>query len=84
MDLRERFAAYSGYHCSPATGVELFREAREAGCPIARSDQLGGFHLLLEHADVRRVHADWRTFSHEPSVMRPFHQRPHQDRKSVV
>jgi cytochrome P450 len=31
---------------------------------------------LLDHADVRRVHADWRTFSHEPSVMRPLVDRP--------
>lgn len=76
MDLRERFAAYSGYHSTPAEGVELFRDAREAGCPIGRSDQLGGFHLLLEHADVRRVHGDWPTFSHEPSVMRPLVDRP--------
>jgi cytochrome P450 len=75
-DLHERFAAYSGYHADPETGRELFREAREAGCPIAHSDQLGGFHLLLEHADVRRVHADWETFSHEPSVMRPLVDRP--------
>ncbi|HTK64005.1 MAG TPA: cytochrome P450 [Pseudonocardia sp.] len=76
MDLRERFAAYSGYHCSPSEGVELFREAREAGCPVVHSDRLGGFHLLLDHADVRRVHGDWQTFSHEPSVMRPLVDRP--------
>jgi cytochrome P450 len=76
MDLGDRFAAYSGYHSSPRDGQELFRDAREAGCPIGHSDQLGGFHLLLDHADVRRVHADWRTFSHEPSVMRPLVDRP--------
>lgn len=76
MELHERFAAYSGYHANPQDGHELFRAAREAGCPIGHSDQLGGFHLLLEHTDVRRAHADWQTFSHEPSVMRPLVDRP--------
>ena len=76
MVLHERFAGYSGYHCSPATGVELFRQAREAGCPIARSERLGAFYLVLDHADARRVHSDWQTFSHEPSVMRPLVDRP--------
>lgn len=75
-DLAARFAAYSGYHSTPEEGHRLFQEAREAGCPVAHSDQLGGFHLVLGHADARRVHGEWETFSHEPSVMRPLVDRP--------
>ncbi len=75
-DLEDGFAGYSGYHSTPADGLELFRRAREAGCPIARSDRLGGFHLLLRYLDVRRAHQEWETYSHEPSVMRPLVDRP--------
>lgn len=74
--LEERFAGYSGYHSDPHTGHELFREAREAGCPVAHSDQLGGFHILMDYAEVRKAHQNWQTFSHEPSVMRPLVERP--------
>jgi cytochrome P450 len=75
-DLARRFAAYSGYHSTPDDGHELFRRAHQTGCPIAHSDQLGGFHILMDYAEVRRAHQDWSTFSHQPSVMRPLVDRP--------
>lgn len=75
-DLIEGFASYSGYHATPIAGHQLFRQARFAGCPIAHSDQLGGFHILMDYPEVRRAHQEWETFSHEPSVMRPLVDRP--------
>jgi cytochrome P450 len=75
-DLAQRFAAYSGYHSTPDEGHELFRLARQAGCPVAHSDQLGGFHILMDYHEVRKAHREWQTFSHEPSVMRPLVDRP--------
>lgn len=75
-DLAFGFAGYSGYQATPNAGHTLFRQARAAGCPIAHSEQLGGFHILMDHAEVRRAHQEWETFSHEPSVMRPLVDRP--------
>ena len=75
-DLAAGFAGYSGYHTTPDAGRRLFRLARHAGCPIARSEQLGGFHILMDYAEVRRAHQQWEIFSHEPSVMRPLVDRP--------
>lgn len=75
-DLDKRFAAYSGYHSTPDEAHELFRLARQAGCPVAHSDQSGGFHILMDYQEVRNAHRNWQTFSHEPSVMRPLVDRP--------
>lgn len=65
-DLEQRFAAYSGYQSTPDEALELFRLGRQAGCPVAHSDQSGGFHILMDYQEVRNAHRDWQTFSHEP------------------
>ena len=39
-----------------------FRDLR-AGCPVAHSNDLGGFWLLTRHADVVAAMEDWRTWS---------------------
>lgn len=60
----------SCYTTPPARTLELLEEARSR-CPVAQSDEFDGFHLLLDHADVKRAAADHETFSSEPQVLRP-------------
>lgn len=67
---------YSSYESTPAASYRLFEEARAAGCPVAHSEKLDGFHLLLDYDDVRAAHRDWETFSSEPEVLRPIVERP--------
>lgn len=40
----------------------FYAQARSA-CPVARSDQLGGFYYAPAYAETRRVFEDFRTFS---------------------
>lgn len=62
-NLAGRFAAYSDYRSTPDEGHELFRLAREAGCPVAHSDQCGGFHILMgDYHEVRNAHRTGRPF----------------------
>lgn len=75
-DLRERLKQYTSYESTPDEALALFREAREAGCPVARSEKLGGYHLFLDYDDVRGAHGDWETFASSPSVLRPLVERP--------
>jgi len=75
-DLHERLRAYSSYKTTPDEALALFREAREHGCPVARSEKQGGFHLFLDYDDVRCAHADHETFASSPSVLRPLVERP--------
>jgi cytochrome P450 len=53
----------------------IFERAR-AECPVARSNELGGFWVLVEYADVKQCHRDWKTFSSLPSVKRPVIDAP--------
>ncbi|MCA2276741.1 hypothetical protein JF780_26230 [Mycobacterium intracellulare] len=39
--------------------------------PVARSNKLGGFWVLVDYAEVKQCHRDWQTFSSEPAVFRP-------------
>lgn len=75
-DLEERLKQYTSYESTPDTALALFQEARAAGCPVARSEKLGGYHLFLDYDDVRGAHADHETFASSPSVLRPLVERP--------
>jgi cytochrome P450 len=74
--LTERLRNYSSYEGSPAEALELFQEARAAGCPVARSEKLDGFYMFLDYDDVRSAHMDWETFGSAPQVLRPLAERP--------
>lgn len=69
-DVRRRFASFSTYSTTPSEALELFDAAR-GKCPVPHSEQLGGFHLLLDHEDVRKGLIDWRRLSNGPAVLRP-------------
>lgn len=73
--LAERLAGYSGHgELSPAEALELLRDARKR-CPVAHSDQLGGFHILLDYEDVKTAHLDPETFSSSDGMFRPVVER---------
>ncbi|MEJ2861737.1 cytochrome P450 [Actinomycetospora flava] len=61
---------WSCYTTTPAHSMALFEEARSR-CPVAHSDEHDGFHLLVDHDDVKAAMADHGTFSSEPQVLRP-------------
>lgn len=42
---------------------DFYDKVRGAGCPVARSEQLGGFWYTTNYAATRRVYDDFRTFS---------------------
>jgi cytochrome P450 len=73
-DLAQRLAHYDSQQLTPDEAFALFEEARTS-CPVARSEELGGFYLLLDYDDVKRVHSDPETFSNEPAIMRPLVDR---------
>lgn len=75
-DLQERLRNYTSYESTPDEALALFAEARAAGCPVARSEKLDGYHLFLDYDDVRAAHGDWETFASSPSVLRPLVERP--------
>lgn len=73
MDQSTEGADISGWSCytsEPAESLAMFETAR-ARCPVARSNEHEGFHLLLNYRDVRKAMADHRTFSSEPQALRP-------------
>jgi cytochrome P450 len=49
---------------------EIFGYAREA-CPVARTEEGGGFWLVTRYEDVRQVLEDWETFSSTESPITP-------------
>lgn len=49
---------------------EIFRRAREC-CPVARTEEGGGFWLVTRYEDVKRVLEDWQTFSSAGSSIVP-------------
>jgi cytochrome P450 len=49
---------------------DIFGYARE-GCPVARTEQGGGFWLVTRYEDVKRVLEDWQTFSSTESPITP-------------
>ena len=46
-------------------------DALRESCPVAHSDAMGGYYLLLRHGDVRRAALDWKTFSSAKGVGLP-------------
>lgn len=58
---------------SPALGVELYEtfERMRSRCPVAHSDQYGGFWVATRYEDVARVLQDWTTFSTEEGLTVP-------------
>ena len=42
---------------------DFYDKVRAGGCPVARSEQLGGFWYTTNYAATRRVYDDFRTFS---------------------
>jgi cytochrome P450 len=42
---------------------EFYDKVRDSGCPVARSEKLGGFWYTTNYAAARRVYDDFRTFS---------------------
>lgn len=49
---------------------QIFGYARER-CPVARTEQGGGFWLVTRYEDVKRVLEDWETFSSTESAITP-------------
>jgi cytochrome P450 len=71
----QRLSNFSTYDVTPAEAFKLIEAARDY-CPIARSDRLEGFSLVMGYDDVRRAALDWRGFSSTPSALRPLVARP--------
>jgi cytochrome P450 len=61
---------WSCYTTAPAESLALFETVRNR-CPLAHSDQHGGFYMLLNYADVKAAMVDHKTYSSEPQVLRP-------------
>jgi cytochrome P450 len=74
-DLAHRLAHYDSDQTTPEDAVALFDEARD-GCPVAYSEERGGYYLLMGYHDVKGVHSNWKQFSTEPSIMRPLSEKP--------
>jgi cytochrome P450 len=49
---------------------EIFGYARDR-CPVARTEEGGGFWLVTRYEDVKRVLEDWQTFSSTESPITP-------------
>ncbi|MFI9538080.1 cytochrome P450 [Nocardia fusca] len=72
---RNLLSDYSGYGgTTPMEAFELFDAARTR-CPVSYSQQLGGFHILLEYEDVQTAHRDAETFSSADGMFRPVVER---------
>jgi cytochrome P450 len=74
--LNDRLSHFSTYETTPDDAFVLFREAREAGHSVFFSEQLGGFYVFLDYADVKAAHADHETYNSGPLVLRPLVERP--------
>jgi cytochrome P450 len=74
-DLDQRFAEYASHKTTPEEAFGLFEEARRK-CPVARSEESGGFYVVVNYDDAKAIHSDTETFSNEPSIMRPLADRP--------
>lgn len=69
--LKREFETFSTYNVMPRKALEMTHAARRL-CPVPHSNELGGFHIFLTFADVRKGLMDWRTFASGPSVLRPY------------
>ena len=61
-------------HLSPVFAREFHPTLARARslCPVAHSDQHGGFWVLTRYEDVLRVAQDWETFSSELGITVPY------------
>jgi cytochrome P450 len=61
-------------HLSPVFAREFHPTLARARslCPVAHSDQHGGFWVLTKYEDVLRVAQDWETFSSELGITVPY------------
>ncbi len=71
--LEKEFETFSSYTLKPDEAHELMDRAR-GKCPIPHSKELGGFHVFMNHEDVRKGLLDWKTFASGPSVLRPYQE----------
>lgn len=60
-------------HFSPELGADPAATLAQmrAGCPVARSDEFGGFWVATKYKDIQRIALDWRTFSSEQGIIVP-------------
>jgi len=65
---------FSTYGTTPVEAHERLASAR-GKCPVAHSEELGAFDILLRYGDVRNAAKDWKTFSSRPSAVRPVTER---------
>lgn len=73
--LERRLAHYDSDQCTPEEALALFDEAR-GRCPVAYSEERGGYYLLMGYDDVKAAHSNWQQFSTAPSIMRPLSEKP--------
>ncbi len=64
-------------HLSPALARDLHPTlARARKCPVAHSDQHGGFWVVTGYEEILRVAQDWQTFSSELGITVPHQPTP--------
>jgi cytochrome P450 len=73
--LEHRLHHYDSDQCTPREALALFDDAR-GRCPVAYSEERGGYYLLMGYQDVKGAHSNWQQFSTEPSIMRPLSEKP--------
>jgi cytochrome P450 len=73
--LEHRLNHYDSDQCTPREALALFDDAR-GRCPVAYSEERGGYYLMMGYHDVKGAHSNWQQFSTEPSIMRPLSEKP--------
>lgn len=73
--LENRLHHYDSDQCTPREALALFDDSR-GRCPVAYSEERGGYYLLMGYHDVKAAHSNWQQFSTEPSIMRPLSEKP--------
>jgi cytochrome P450 len=73
--LEDRLHHYDSDQYTPREALALFDDAR-GRCPVAYSEERGGYYLMMGYHDVKGAHSNWQQFSTEPSIMRPLSEKP--------
>lgn len=63
-------AEFNTWTVTPRVADEMITESA-ARCPIGHSEQMDGFHVLLNYDDVKRASRDYQTYSITPGCFRP-------------
>lgn len=60
-------------HFSPQLSAHLAPTLAQmrSQCPIARSEEFGGFWIATKYRDIQRIALDWKTFSSEKGIIVP-------------